>query len=68
MGPKSGWGPDRLCQTSPIPRSPDGDNKWGKFNSSVGICAGKRRVYPYEHGPAQTPFDKSTFDHLLWID
>ena len=28
MGPKSGWGgPDRLCQTSPIPRSPDGDNK-----------------------------------------
>ena len=30
MGPKSGWGgPDRLCQTSPIPRSPDGDNKKG---------------------------------------
>ena len=27
MGPKSGWGGgDRLCQTSPIPRSPDGDN------------------------------------------
>ena len=25
MGPESGWGPDRLCQTSPIPRSPDGD-------------------------------------------
>ena len=43
------------------------NNKWGKFNS-VGICAGKRRVYPYEHGPEQTPFDKSTFDHLLWID
>ena len=21
---------DRLCQTSPIPRSPDGDNKWKK--------------------------------------
>ena len=34
VGPKSGWGgvgwgPDRLCQTSPIPRSPDGDNKRG---------------------------------------
>ena len=28
MGPKSGWGGDRLCQTSPIPRSPDGDNKF----------------------------------------
>ena len=32
MGPKSRsggvqWGGDRLCQTSPIPRSPDGDNK-----------------------------------------
>ena len=32
MGPKSRWGGgvgssgDRLCQTSPIPRSPDGDN------------------------------------------
>ena len=25
MGPV-GWGGDRLCQTSPIPRSPDGDN------------------------------------------
>ena len=23
-----GWGPDRLCQTRLIPRSPDGDNKW----------------------------------------
>ena len=27
MGPKSrSGGGDRLCQTSPIPRSPDGDN------------------------------------------
>ena len=28
MGPKSrSGGGDRLCQTSPIPRSPDGDKK-----------------------------------------
>ena len=27
MGPKSGWGGVGLSQTSPIPRSPDGDNK-----------------------------------------
>ena len=36
MGPKSRWGGgvgssgDRLCQTSPIPRSPDGDNNVSK--------------------------------------
>ena len=35
MGPKSRWGGgvgssgDRLCQTSPLPRSPDGDKKIG---------------------------------------
>ena len=29
MGPKSGWGGVvRLSQTSPIPRSPDGDNNF----------------------------------------
>ena len=28
-----GWGPDRLCQTSPIPRSPDGDNNIKSINS-----------------------------------
>ena len=34
MGPKSRWGGgvgssgDRLCQTSPIPRSPDGDKMY----------------------------------------
>ena len=27
MGPKSGWGGDRLRQTRLIPRSPDGDKK-----------------------------------------
>ena len=32
-----GWGPDRLCQISPIPRSPDGDKKWVKKMS--GNCA-----------------------------
>ena len=38
MGPKSRWGGvgssgDRLCQTSPIPRSPDGDKKSGSRGS-----------------------------------
>ena len=28
-----GWGGDRLCQTSPIPRSPDGDKNLN-FNGS----------------------------------
>ena len=32
MGPKSRWwGGDRLCQTSPIPRSSDGDNNFEKY-------------------------------------
>ena len=35
------------------------NNTWGKFNSSVGICAGKRRVYLFQHGPAQTPIDNT---------
>ena len=28
------WGGDRLCQTSPIPRSPDGDKKCQQTNQS----------------------------------
>ena len=57
MGPKSRWGPvgwggDRLCQTSPIPRSPDGDNNllarfyfsnFWVFHSALLI--NKKRVY-----------------------
>ena len=33
-----GWGgPDRLCQTSPIPRSPDGDNNAGVDTKFKGL-------------------------------
>ena len=36
-----GWGgPDRLCQTSPIPRSPDGDNNQTIINNTQ-VCDGK---------------------------
>ena len=36
MGPKSGWGGGvvRLSETSPIPRSPDGDNNCLLYRSN----------------------------------
>ena len=41
MGPKSRWGPDRLCQTRLIPRSPDGDKNSQKVEFATiigGTC------------------------------
>ena len=51
MGPKSrsggvGSSGDRLCQTSPIPRSPDGDNN---FNEKMNVGFQKMQREPLAH-------------------
>ena len=48
MGPKSGWGGGvvRLSQTSPIPRSPDGDNK----KECRGTGTDRLVCWPRRHG------------------
>ena len=53
-----GWGGDRLCQTSPIPRPPDGDNKSGGIFAQAHVlpivCVNLIKAAPV-HCPGRNP-------------